>query len=417
MLQHWIWLATRTGLGDRGKVALLEHFHDPEQIYFARKADFAGLDFLTPQALEALEDKDLTGAKEILEACGSLQIHVMTFRDGIYPAKLKNISDPPVVLYYRGTLPDLDGTPTVGVVGTRRASAYGLQTAKKMGYQISKCGGIVVSGMAKGIDSLAMEGALSAGMPVVGVLGCGADVVYPLENRALFADTVRYGCVLSEFPPKTPPYRQNFPRRNRIISGLSDGVLVVEAPERSGALITARQGLDQGRDVFVVPANIDVDTGVGSNALMRDGAMPVSCGWDVVGEYAARYPGKVRQDRTGGNLRLYPDEMGEGKTALKLAQKPKKVGAKRAKNQSDQKKVIDNGENEPYIDLTKIHSSLSGHERIIVDQLASGQKLVDDVIADSGLSAPLVLSSLTLLEVRGIVRRLPGRFIALAGEK
>lgn len=422
MLQHWIWLATRTGLGDRGRVALLEHFHDPEQIYFAREEDLAACGFLSPDAVGSLADKSLTQVQKILDDCTKKKLHVMTFHDGIYPRRLKNISDPPVVLYYKGNLPDLDGTPTIGVVGTREASAYGLTVAKRMGYQIAACGGIVVSGMAKGIDAMAMQGALTAGMSVVGVLGCGADIVYPARNRALFRDTEQYGCILSEFPPETPAYAFNFPRRNRIISGLSDGVLVVEAPNKSGALITARQAADQGRDVFAVPANIDVPTGEGSNALIRDGAISVSSGWDILSEYEGRYPGKIRQSKAGSQLKTYPDEVlkthdAAEKSTQKVAQNPPKIPRRIGKNQSEQKKDIDNGGNEPYIDLTKIIPSLSEHERIIVDLLKNGQRLVDDVIADSELSAPLVLSSLTLLEVKGIVHRLPGRFIELAAEK
>lgn len=414
MLQHWIWLATRTGLGDKGKVALLEHFYDPEQIYFAAREDFSSFE-LSVKAVQSLMDKDLEEVRKILDDCNEFHIHVMTFHDGIYPSRLKNIPDPPVVLYYKGRLPDLDGTPTIGVVGTREASAYGLNTAKRLGYQVAACGGIVVSGMAKGIDRLAMEGALTAGMPVVGVLGCGADIVYPPVNRALFADTERYGCILSEFPPKTPPIGSNFPRRNRIISGLSDGVLVVEAPEKSGALITANRAADQGRDVFVVPGNIDVPTSEGSNALLWDGAMPVRQGWDMMSQYAGRYPGRVKCYEGGATLRVRPDETQT--PALKVAQKPRKITKKSDEVETKKKKVIDKAANEPYIDLTKINSSLSEHERAIVAQLVQGQRLVDDVIADSGIGASLVMASLTMLEVKGIIRRLPGKFIELAGGK
>ena len=415
MLHHWIWLAIRPGIGDRFKAELVARFHDPEQIYFASRQDFSSCDFLTPQALESLEDKDLTPAREILEECTQKKIHLLTLGDAAYPSRLKNIPDPPVVLYYKGQLPDLDSTPVIGVVGTRKASGYGMTVAKRMGYQIAACGGIVVSGLAKGIDGLAMQTALTGGMPVVGVLGCGADVVYPPGNKALFADVENYGCILTEFPPGTPPYSYNFPRRNRIISGLSDGVLVIEAPEGSGALITARRALDQGRDVFAVPSNIDVPTGVGSNALLRDGAAPVASGWDILSEYAARYPGKVKRPGTDTKLKLYPDELPRAteKAELKLAQKPRSIRPRREEKPALEKKVIDNGQNEAYIDLTKIESSLSDHEKRIVEQLKGGQKLVDDVIADSGLGAGLVLSSLTLLEVRGIVHRLPGRYVAL----
>ena len=185
MLVHWIWFAHRPGLNDRDKMALLQHFRDPEDIYFADDGAFDAIG-LSEEAKTALREKNLTSAEEILEACDREKLHILTCQDAAYPARLKNIADPPVVLYYKGRLPDFDGSPVIGVVGTRKASAYGLTTAKRMGYQIARCGGIVVSGMAYGIDGMAMSGALTAGAPAVGVLGCGADIVYP-KSWAPFA--------------------------------------------------------------------------------------------------------------------------------------------------------------------------------------------------------------------------------------
>ena len=208
-------------------------------------------------------------ANGILGDCAAKGIYVLTYQDAAYPNRLKHIPDPPLTLYYQGTLPDFDAEPAVAVVGTRRASAYGCLTARRMGYQIAKCGGLVVSGMAGGVDTLAMKGALLAEQPVVGVLGNGLDVVYPRSNRDLYQDVAWRGCLLSEFPPGTPPIGRNFPRRNRIISGLTCGVVVVEAPARSGALITAQLALDQGRDVFAVPGNVDAACSAGSNGLLR----------------------------------------------------------------------------------------------------------------------------------------------------
>ena len=185
MLVHWIWFAHRPGLNDRDKMALLQHFRDPEDIYFADDGAFDAIG-LSEEAKTALREKNLTSAEEILEACDREKLHILTCQDAAYPARLKNIADPPTVLYYKGRLPDFDGSPVIGVVGTRKASAYGLTTAKRMGYQIARCGGIVVSGMAYGIDGMAMSGALTAGAPAVGVLGCGADIVYP-KSWAPFA--------------------------------------------------------------------------------------------------------------------------------------------------------------------------------------------------------------------------------------
>ena len=417
MLIHWIWFATRTGLGDKMKCTLLSHFEDPEEIYFAPELEFERFEDLSPSGVESIMDKDLTACEEILESCQEKGIHILTFRDAAYPARLKNIPDPPMVLYYKGSLPAFDELPVIGVVGTRRASAYGLTAAKRLGYQIAACGGTVVSGMATGIDGTAMKGALTAGGTVVGILGCGADIVYPASNRWLYADTEKYGCILSEFPPGTPPVGRNFPRRNRIISGLSCGVLVVEAPEKSGALITARLSADQGRDVFVVPANIDVESAMGSNALMREGAIPVSSGWDILSEYRYQFPSKVRQNRTPVRMTATAEELSvEREEPAKVAQEPKKSPEKKPKLSLLRKKVIDNSEKSAYIDFKKTHSALSADEQRIVSALESGQRLVDDVIAELELAPGVILASLTMLEIKGIVRRLPGRYIELTGK-
>ena len=417
MLIHWIWFATRSGMGDRMKSVLLSHFGDPEAIYFAPELEFERFEDLSPAAVESMMDKDLLPCEEILQQCQQKGIHILTFQDAAYPGRLKNIPDPPMVLYHKGTIPAFDELPVIGVVGTRKASAYGLTAAKRLGYQIAACGGCVVSGMATGIDGVAMKGALTAGGTVVGVLGCGADIVYPASNRWLYADAEKYGCLLTEFPPGTPPIGRNFPRRNRIISGLSCGVLVVEAPERSGALITARLSADQGRDVFVVPANIDVESAMGSNALMRDGAIPVSSGWDILSEYQYQFPGKVRRGRTAVSLTANAGELSQEREVLpKVAQEPKKPAPKPPKKTAPRKKVIDKDEKSAYIDFKKTLPALTPDEMTIVTALEGGQRLVDDVIADSGKAPGVILASLTLLEVKGVVRRLPGRFVELTGK-
>lgn len=417
MLLHWIWLAHRPGLNDRTKVALLRHFRDPEDIFFADSEAFCHVDGLSEEAAEALKDKNLAPAEEILEACRREKLYVLTFQDAAYPVRLKNIADPPAVLYYKGQLPEFDSLPVVAVVGTRKASAYGMTTAKRMGYQIGKCGGIVVSGMAHGIDGMAMAGALTAGRPVVGVLGCGADVVYPLSNRALFRDVEQYGCILSEFQPGFQPTKWSFPKRNRIISGLSNGVLVVEAPEKSGALITVRQAAEQGRDVFVVPGNIDMPSFVGSNRLLRDGAIMVSSGWDVLSEYEALYPDKLHRDDAPSRQRACTDELSRAaepeKPLPKVAQKAACPANQKNLKKNLEKLSIDNGHSTPYSDVNDKLRSLSEEEKAVVSALKDGEQLVDDVIAETGLTTGKLLAALTMLELKGIIRRLPGKRIVL----
>ena len=414
MIVHWIWLATRSSISDRLKAELVCHFQDPEAIFYADADSYRQIEGLSPEGIAALLDKDLRPAEKILDDCDRACLRILTYNDAAYPNRLKNISDPPMVFYYKGRLPDFDALPLIGVVGTRSASPYGLTVAKRMGYQISRCGGVVVSGMAYGIDGMAMRGALTAGGTVVGVLGCGADIVYPVSNRPLFGDLEKYGCILSEFPPGTPPAAWNFPKRNRIISGLSCGVLVVEAPEKSGALITARQAADQGRDVFVVPGNIDVPTFVGSNRLLRDGAIAVSHGWDILSEYESQFPDKIRKDLGQNQLTVSAEELSRNaEQAAKVAQKPQKPAKTKSQKQETEKKDVDKAASSSYSDVNDILPKLLPEEQAIVSAIGNGERLVDDVIAETELPVGKVLATLTLLEVKGVVKRLPGKRVSL----
>ncbi len=414
MLVHWIWLSTRTNLPDRVKGNLLQHFRDAEDIYYAEPEAFSVAEGLSAEGLASLQDKNLSHAQTILRQCDEKNIHILTFRDAAYPARLRNIIDPPMVLYYKGRLPEFDSLPLIAVVGTRKATPYGLTTAKRMGYQIASCGGIVVSGMAYGIDGMAMKGALTAGTSVIGVLGCGVDVVYPQSNRSLFTDVQRHGCLLSEFAPGTEPFKWNFPKRNRIISGLSCGVLVIEAPEGSGALITARQAAEQGRDVFAVPGNIDMPTCAGSNALLRDGAIMASSGWDVLEEYQPQFPDKIQNRCKPGMQIAYPDEVEKAaaeaeKPLPKVAQKPKLFGSKKEKT----KKEIDNEQSSQYSDAKNKRPALTADEQAILTLAEQGKTLVDDMMAATDLPAGAVLAALTMLEVKGLITRLPGKRVQL----
>ncbi len=413
MLVHWIWFATRKALPDAARLELLARFHDPEELYYADPETVRRMAELSPDALASLQDRELSGAEEILEQCGRKRIQVLTFQDALYPKRLKNTADPPCVLYYKGRLPELDAAPVIGVVGTRHASGYGLTAAKRLGYQIGQCGGTVVSGMALGIDAMAMSGALTAGQPVVGVLGCGVDIQYPAANRALYADLERYGCILSELPPGTPPSKWAFPRRNRIISGVSNGVLVVEAPQKSGALITARLAAEQGRDVFAVPGNIDVPSCAGSNTLLREGAIAATSGWEVLSEYAALYPGKIRNAQTSARMTAYPDEV---RLASKEAQNAQPEEKKENIKKNLDKKMIDNAPSAPYSDRKDPLPPLSEEERLIVCALQNGERQADDVIAETGLTTGKFLAAMTVLEIKGILRRLPGKRLRLAGQ-
>lgn len=412
MLIHWLWYATLPGISDKEKIELLQHFQDPEDLFFAEEHTLAQIENLTPEGIQILCSRDLTKAREVLRECTDKQIEILTYADAAYPVRLKSLSDPPLVLYYKGRLPAFDALPLIGVVGTRKASAYGLSTAKRMGFQITRCGGTVVSGAATGIDSVAMEGGLMAGGSVIGILGCGLDVIYPASNRRLFSEILRDGCLLSEFPPGTPPLKWNFPKRNRIISGISCGVLVVEAPKKSGALITAGCAREQGRDVFVIPGNVGVETCAGSNDLLRSGAIYADCGWDVMREYEALFPDRIHRDETPYQLVQLQDEL--EKPLIKVAQRSSFQHKKPLSAMKKEKKAIDNGAKAPYSDPEDKSISLTDQEKEILSRL-SQPLLVDDLIAASGLPAGVVLATLTVLEVKGMITRLPGRRVSRKG--
>lgn len=396
MLIHWIWYSMLPKLSLGQKLALLEHFSDPEDIYDTDRFDrIAGI---SPTAVEALENKDLTPAREVLNICNERQIGILTIRDPAYPSRLRNITDPPLVLYYCGSLPDFNKQPAIAVVGTRKASAYGMNNARSMSRQIAACGGLVISGGAFGVDTAALRGALEAGAQTVAVLGCGVDVVYPKSNRELFERIRETGCLLSEYLPGTQARTWQFPERNRILSGISNGVLVVEAPEKSGALITARDALEQGRDVFVVPGNIDVTTCAGSNALLRDGASAVFSGWDVLKDYAPQYPDRVHKRE----LQSLPDREVVQLRVAQTAHLPRHCD----------KKDIDKKNPNDYSVLENKDPRLSQQERKVLSCLDRTPRPVDEVIARAGIPADQVLRILTKLALMGVVVNHPGRLVS-----
>lgn len=381
MQLYWIWLSHKSGINDREKLLLAERFPNPEDIYHASEKELAQLEGISANAVAALAQKDLSDARRIVRQCMDRSIRILTWSDESYPVCLRNIADPPLVLYYRGQLPDFDAMPVIGIVGTRKASPYGLQIAQKFGREIVNSGGIVVSGMAEGIDAMATKGALHRKNCTVGVLGCGVDRIYPACNRDLFRQMAQEGCLLSEFPPGAKPDKWNFPRRNRIISGLSNGIIVVEAPKKSGALITARQALEQGRDVFAVPGNVGVSACEGSNALLKDGAGLATSGYDVLSEYAVIYPGKIHQ-------------VAEEKEVAVVC---------------DDKKAVDNPALPLYSDVDDSISDLTDTERTVLALLKPQEQSIDLLIAQSQMPTAQFLASLTMLEVKGYAHTLPGR--------
>lgn len=402
---YWIWLCELEGLTPKGKLRVLSAFGSPEAAFRASEEELARCKSLKPEDRAALRCRDLTTAQKILHDCYERNIHILTMADSRYPELLRQIPDPPPVLYFVGRLPDFDSELTISIVGHRKASAQGMAVACKLGYELSRAGVIVISGCAAGIDAAAMGGALRGGAPVVGILGGGVDVVYPRENRRLLEDVRDFGCLISEYPPGAKPLSWHFPVRNRIISGLSRGVVVAEAPKRSGSLITARLAMEQGRDVFAVPGAAGERLCAGSNDLLRQGAGLVENGVDVVGGYGYLFPEQVQP---------LSEEESASLTAEILADRPAAAAASPVETlESGGKKNVDKGNAPKYIDVQEASAKLPPDQAAVLAALADGPLQTDEIIRRSGMTASAALGILTMLEIAGLVRPLPGGIYSL----
>lgn len=304
-----MWLSRVEGIGFKRASLLLKHFGSAEAIWRAKPSEIRGVHGLPEKQLQTLlssRNEDMLN-DWILEL-EEKQIDFYSFRHLRYPKLLLEIYNPPVGIYVKGSLPD-EEMDTVAIVGARKCSRYGASVAYKIAKDLAKANIVVVSGMARGIDSMAHKGILDGGGKTVAVLGCGVDICYPAENFALMEQITENGCVLSEYPPGMPAVPKNFPFRNRIISGLSRIVVVVEAGKRSGTLITADLALESGRDVFVVPGNVTSALSEGTNALIKQGCPIVTEGNDILFELGIAYQEKEKEAfRKKAGLSLEPEE-------------------------------------------------------------------------------------------------------------
>ena len=381
ILKYWVWLSELKGLRNQTRLALLRRFGDPESIFYADADELLLTDGVERSQLKLLENHDLAPADRILADCQRLDIRLLTLSDAAYPGRLKNIYDPPALLYCKGRLPLLDDLLCVAVVGTRDCTPYGVACAEKLGFGLASGGAAVVSGLAKGIDAAAIRGALRAGGVTVGVVGNGLDVYYPYESCYLYEDVASAGILLSEYPPGTEPASGHFPVRNRIISGLSLAAWVVEAPEKYGALITAATALEQGRDVFAVPGPIDAPASVGCNCLIRDGAGLVSDASDILREYEGRFVLNLKESRE------QPETLGY---QARMAPEPKPVA--------------------PTLSLRHSDAELTDDQIAVLKALSDTEPMqVDDLTELVEIPTRRVLSALTVLEIDQYVAQHPGK--------
>lgn len=281
--KYWIWFSLIQNIGSIRKQKLLEKFKTPEMIYTLSKKQLMQVEGIGEKTAENILDKSIKEKiNNHLEYLKKNQIKIVTIQDEEYPKSLKQIYDYPISIYVKGNI-ELLNYESIAIIGSRECSNYGKDAAKYFGYYLANNNKCVVSGLAKGIDSFAHIGALGANGNTIAVLGNGLQDIYPKENRELANMIIRKGgTIISEYPLGTPPNKMNFPARNRIVSGISDGVLVVEAKEKSGTLITVDFALEQGKEIFVVPGNINSIYSVGTNRLIKEGARLVNCYEDII---------------------------------------------------------------------------------------------------------------------------------------
>jgi len=360
-LKYWIWFANLKGITTRKKVELLRIFDDPSAIYGADAVELAKTGLLSRDNIDAImSDEYRKTADKTMEDVDRHRISVVPMNSSDYPEALRNICDPPVCLYVKGKL--VSDEISVAVVGSRRASGYGLTQAKKISGELARLGICVISGMARGIDTAAHIGALTANGRTVAVLGCGLDMAYPPENRKLMEQIIETGAVISEYPPGVEPAPHHFPVRNRIVSGMSAGVLVVEAGERSGSLITAQLALEQGRDVYALPGNIVSVNSKGTNKLIQDGAKLVTSVEDIIEE-----------------LHWYKQFIAGN--------------------------VPDSGVN---LNMKTASFELSPEERDVLELLSVELLSIDEIQRKLSVNMPLLHGILLSLEMKGLIKREPG---------
>ncbi|MDI9570247.1 MAG: DNA-processing protein DprA [Pseudomonadota bacterium] len=368
-LKYWLALRYVEGLGNIGVRNLLQGFGAPERIFRAplnMLEATPGIGSKTARNIREFNHWERVAAE--LERARELPTTIMTCQDPRFPRRLLFIYDPPFLLYVHGELRPDD--VNVALVGSRKASAYGKYTTERLSRELSLHGITVVSGMARGIDTAAHRGALAVKGRTIAVLGSGIDVIYPPENEWLAREIAQSGAVVSEFPLGTPPNAPNFPARNRIISGMSLGVVVVEASEKSGSLITARIALEQGREVFAVPGGIDAAGSRGTNRLIKEGAKLVENVQDILDEIKPQASFSLDA----------PEEIA-----------PLTPAASAPSGRASLPRPV-----------------VSGKEGLLIDHLSTQPRSVDDLIAATGLAASEVLPALLQLELRGLIRQTLG---------
>ncbi len=395
-VEYWIWLQSALGAGVRTD-EILAYFETPEALYNAGYNEWRLSGLFTARKLELMQAVKLSQSKDVIDECKRKGYAIITPDSLHFPERLKNLSDMPLVLYATGDESVLNVPVSIGIVGTRNASAYGIETAQKLSYQLASCGAVIVSGGALGIDSEAHAGAMLAKGQTIAFLGCGLSVNYLKENASLRRAIARHGAVVSEYQPFTPANRTTFPIRNRLISGASLGVVVIEAGVKSGSLITANRALEQGRDVFAVPGDIVRSSFDGTNHLIKNGAKPVFTAEDILCEYEFLYGEYISFDNANKRLSQIPY-----------------TDYRKGKKQGSQNLNVENKDREEKIksqciEKKQIPADISEEARLIYSVMNGEPVHIDDIVRQTNLKMNVVLSSLTELELSGFVEAVNGK--------
>lgn len=431
----WVWLAEACRAGSRAALNLLYHFETPERIWKADRRELVSVLHSSEMSLlTRLAYKDTGDAAEIIRRCDEAGIEILTPMDSRYPRSLYQLRDAPCVLYVRGKLPDFEKNCCCAVVGTRKMSDYGKQMAYSLGRGLGAGGAVLISGLALGVDGMAMAGALSAGGITIGVLGCGLDVVYPPEHRNLMERVLENGAIISEYAPGTRPLGSHFPVRNRIISGLCNAAVVIEGDLRSGSLITARHALYQGRDLYAVPGQVGDPGAAGPNLLIKTGARAISCASDVLKNYEFMYPHTIRiaaaeaavetvtptEDAADVASRMHISAAGDskyygsgnygGKRKDRSGTEPGKTKRRKSENKITPRVMLerfDEHKDEPERKMIPASSvnfdMLDDNAKAVYAAMKTNVPTVLDDIHMPSLTTAEVLSALTLLELCGAV--------------
>ncbi len=377
-IENLVRLTLAEGIGPVTISRLLERFGNIDMVFGAGDDELLSVERVRRSHVRAIREAEGIDPRPEIEAALDMGVSLVAYDDPAYPEALRATYDPPVMLYVRGEIRP-DDNIGIAVVGTRRASHYGREQAERFGVLLGRAGFTVVSGLARGVDSFAHRGALESGGRTFAILGSGLKHVYPAENRDLAAEISSQGAVISEFPLDMQPTRENFPRRNRIVAGMSLGVLVIEAPERSGALITARLAAEMSRELFVVPGRIDHDNAAGCHRLIREGAVLVRNLDDIMQELGPVPDELAARVREGASLApAFADNANGGKSEMP--------------------------------NVTGSAAAATGAEARILSALDREPIHIDHICASTGLPVSKVSSALMMLELKRMVQQQPGKF-------